>query len=427
MKMPSMDVFYNIRFTLLFILFFCSIFAFKLISFFNSSHLSFIISFIILFFNQAALSAFLRLLKKYCVLCLIVLYILIIFFISFNTVATGAYDFSMIVTWFNGLLSLLSIMALMCIFTYWNNNKSIFDVLVYLLILQTFFILLMLIIPEFRDFIQSYTRNDSQLERMATYGGVRGLGLSGSIAFGLSTAMGFLGLCLQYWLAFERKSMNFFSKYLLFFLCLIASLSAGRTAILGFVLGFLFYFVSYGVVRASLYSLKYFLTAILVTYLLYILIVTDEQTAEIVWKYINYAFQNVFNYLSTGELSTTSTVALQNMYFYPPNNNLLFGDGYYSGDDGGYYLDTDAGYMRFLLNFGVVGSLLIYGSFVLLLLQLISKTELKGKYSLFITILLLFFIYHYKGDVIFYSVSMMKILFMIGFYGFLKSQSEFQA
>jgi hypothetical protein len=336
----------------------------------------------------------------------------------------GAYDFSMNATWVNGLLSLLSIMALMCIFTTWTNNKSIFDVLVALLFLQTFFIILMLVNHGFSDFVQSYIRNDSQLERMAGYGGVRGLGISGSIAFGLSTVMGFLGLCLHYWFAFERQKTPSFIKYLLFLLCLIASLSAGRTAVLGFVLGFIFYFVSYGVVNTSIYFVKYIFTSILVTYLLYLLVITDEQTLEILTRYSNYAFQSVFNYIETGSFATTSTIGLQNMYFYPPNGNLLFGDGFYSGENGSYYLNVDAGYMRFLLNFGVLGSLFIYGSFTLLLFKFASEFRFKGQYLLFFTIFILFSIYHYKGDVIFYNVAMMKILFMIGYYGILKSKSK---
>ncbi|WP_392344239.1 hypothetical protein [Pseudoalteromonas prydzensis] len=419
-----MNMSYNVKYFLLVTLFFSSIFAFKLFSFINSSHLSFVFSFLMLLFNQRALNIFFRFIKTAQVLCLAALYALIIFYISFNTIVIGAYDFSMLATWVNGFLSFLSIMALVSLLLVWNPNKSIFDVLVSLFVLQTFFILLMLIFPDVRDFIQSYIRNDSQLERMATYGGVRGLGLSGSIAFGLSTAMGFLGLCLHYWFAFEKKSLHFVIKYLLFFLCLIASLSAGRTAVLGFVLGFGFYFVSYGVANTFIHFLKYLVTSVLITYLFYIVIAADEKTAEIITKYMNYAFQNVYNYLSTGEVSTSSTIALQNMYFYPPKDNLFFGDGMYSGVDGGYYMDTDAGYMRFLLNFGLVGSLFIYISFIILLFVFNACTNFKGKKTLFFLVFVLFFVYQYKGDVVLYSVSMMKILFMICFYEFFKEQSR---
>ncbi|MBE0459503.1 hypothetical protein [Pseudoalteromonas prydzensis] len=188
-------------------------------------------------------------------------------------------------------------------------------------------------------------------------------------------------------------------------------------------MGFGFYFVSYGVANSFIHFLKYLVTSVLITYLLYIVIAADEKTAEIITKYMNYAFQNVYNYLSTGQVSTSSTIALQNMYFYPPKDNLFFGDGMYSGVDGGYYMDTDAGYMRFLLNFGLVGSLFIYISFIMLLFVFNACTNFKGKRTLFFLVFVLFFVYHYKGDVVLYSVSMMKILFMICFYEFFKEQS----
>nr|WP_227575029.1 hypothetical protein [Acinetobacter baumannii] len=61
----------------------------------------------------------------------------------------------------------------------------------------------------------------------------------------------------------------------------------------------------------------------------------------------------ILNYINEGSFASTSTDALQNMYFPLTEQQYLIGDGRYM-DGESYYMATDAGYMRFTLFYGGV-------------------------------------------------------------------------
>lgn len=158
----------------------------------------------------------------------------------------------------------------------------------------------------------------------------------------------------------------------------------------------------------------------LVMLFIYFLYINIPLVNEKLYVYSRYVFQFAYNYFNTGSASVSSLEGLQNMYFYP-DGDLIFGHGKYTNESGGYYLGTDAGYMRFLLYFGGVGSLLIYGVFIfpILYVYLIKPIKLNG--LLFgITLILMTFILHYKGEVVLYNVAYMKVVFFVVFNDYFK-------
>lgn len=87
------------------------------------------------------------------------------------------------------------------------------------------------------------------------------------------------------------------------------------------------------------------------------------------------------------------------MYFMPDDSTILFGDGRYENNDGSYYMYTDAGYMRIILYFGVIGAMCIYGSY--LALTVFALQNLRGDKVasyLVMTLVICFFVAEYKGD-----------------------------
>lgn len=85
---------------------------------------------------------------------------------------------------------------------------------------------------------------------------------------------------------------------------------------------------------------------------------------------LRFAFEGVFNFVENGELSTSSTDKLKTMYVFPESIKTWFiGDGYFSNPkdidpyfvgkitQGGYYMATDVGYLRFIFYFGFIGLL----------------------------------------------------------------------
>ncbi|WP_028130329.1 hypothetical protein [Selenomonas sp. AE3005] len=97
------------------------------------------------------------------------------------------------------------------------------------------------------------------------------------------------------------------------------------------------------------------------------------------------------------------------MYFMPDDSTILLGDGRYENVDGSYYMNTDAGYMRIILYFGVIGAFLIYGSY--LALTAFALHNLRGNKVcryLIMALVICFFVAEYKGDAypIFFGIVM---------------------
>ncbi|QYK00274.1 hypothetical protein [Shewanella psychrotolerans] len=406
------------RWLALVLLAFCFVFAFPLPVVGNSAYLAIVLSFAFLLVSQTAMNCFTSLIKNKFVISSLVIFLFLLLFSLFVTTLHNQYDFTIGRTLTNNFLSTFGCVALVSLIFTYAGKRNIIDLMVHVLFIQTFLILIMLLSPEVRELIQSFIRTDSQLERMATYNNVRGLGVSGSVAFGLAITMGFLGFLLHYWFAFYNKNSNSLYTFIIFVLCLLAALSAGRTAVLGFAVGFVFYLFSMnfsGLLRSSFKQVVIF-GFIVSSVTVYVL--NNEFLMEVAFLYSRYVFRFVWNYLETGSFAVNSLTALDNMYFIPPLQEVLIGSGQYINFDGTHYMHTDAGYMRFMLFFGGTPSLLIYVIYIFMnfwayenVKSVMPRSALF--YSMFIFIS---FVFHYKGEVIFFSVAFMKIFYLVTFY-----------
>jgi hypothetical protein len=169
---------------------------------------------------------------------ILVFYLLLLFSLSVIFIH-GTGDLSILKTI---LHSALSIPACMVIASFLYIDKKHFGIaglthfFGFLLKLQILFIIIMLLSSDIRDFIYYLIRSESQAERMAVYHGARGLGVSGSVAFGLATHLA-VNYFFYFFLRYTNNKGRFSSgDYFWMFFGAIALLSAGRTAILGIAL-----------------------------------------------------------------------------------------------------------------------------------------------------------------------------------------------
>lgn len=396
---------------------FSFIYSFKLVGSFNSGILVILLSPFLIILHNKSFDIFMRILKSKFFITALLINIAIVTYAIIVPILKSTYDFTFLSPLIGNTASLFATAAIVALFIPACRNKDISDLIVYTLLLQSLIIYLMMFIPELRDIVQSHTLNDWQRDVMASYGGIRGLGLSGSAAFGLSVTMGVQGLVLHYWFNVRAYKIPSFLKIFIFLFAFVASISAGRTAVLGYAVGFIFYFVKYSSRRIIKSIFKYSLFLLLIIIVLFVYINTDPFLSEIFMLYSNYAFQFYWNWLDGHGFEVSSLQSLERMYFLPPNENWLFGDGYYTSNSGDYYMSTDAGYMRYLLLFGVVGSLFFYLGFLFISFVLYINIKKFRLASVLVFLLILMgFIFHYKGDVVLYNIGFMRLFYLIALF-----------
>lgn len=142
----------------------------------------------------------------------------------------------------------------------------------------------------------------------------------------------------------------------------------GRTASVGAAIALAYFFFSLFLKRKQQ-------TAAIATYLSIALIIigiggiiciTLYNISPEVRKLLRFGFEAFFNYFETGRFETNSTNMLSEGMIFPDNlKTWIIGDGYmasgqndpyYIGpSDYGFYMNTDAGYSRFLFYFGLTG------------------------------------------------------------------------
>ena len=250
------------------------------------------------------------------------------------------------------------------------------------------------------------------------YGGYRGLVVGAASFFSVSAAYALIFVIVaEYW---DKINISKYIKLLVLAVMCFAAISAGRTAFVGMamavaipcVLSFINLKKEENKVHkskkkrrvnpANIVALCGISIVLLLLWLLDLNGVLDvslsKQINEKIASFLKYAFEFVYNFLNGNGFTTVSTDVLQDMYFPVSMKTFVLGDGLYTGEFGGYYMSTDAGYMRQILYFGIIGFFsLVCFQMTFFMYKQGSKTKL---YSFAIIILL--FVLHYKGEVIGY-------------------------
>ncbi|OUS52102.1 hypothetical protein BM607_012885 [Shewanella sp. SACH] len=218
--------------------------------------------------------------------------------------------------------------------------------------------------------------------------------LAGSGYFGMASAYAVIILLCAHKLVKDGLSVNFAIKFMVI---LVAGVLAGRTAFVGVAISFV-YIMSQSVKYSGL-------GVLLVAGLVAIILSVDALSVYAGWMFEFISFDGDSVALSR----TSSTDELDKMYFMPAHDSTwLWGDGRYV-DGEGYYMHTDAGYMRNLFFGGL--------PFVIAVIAYACLFAFKSK-SVFFTlfILPLAFALHYKGAFILNNPASVPMLTLLAFW-----------
>lgn len=232
---------------------------------------------------------------------------------------------------------------------------------------------------------------------------MRGYGLSLATTFTLTIIQSLILFLIVYVL--KNIGVKHVVYYALAYTIIAMSvILAGRTGMLGIALSFVIICLK-SVIGNQKKNYRLFLGLILIIILLVISLISiflSQNNQFVLW--MQWAFELVYSFGSTGKLSTSSTNELLAMYQTLPDNpkTLLFGDGRLIGDTYNYwfetfsyYMNVDVGYLRLIFYSGIFMTFSFYGFY----LFLIQKAFNYNRFSLClaITISIYFLIIEMKG------------------------------
>lgn len=356
--------------------------------------------------------------------------VILVFYSLIINIVHYTSDFTMLYTYFIFLLEyFLGAFLFLKLFNRISLQRkedivSVFiKVFITIAVIQACLVYLMLFIPSFKEFSFSILRIDGLEDLNERYGGFRGLGYASSLTYDFAVLQSLVLLLIPYQVIHEKR-VKVLVLYLLSYLLITGSvLISGRTGMLGIAISlclFLYFSISMNgrffklrLNFAKLWGLYLLLLVLLIIYYNFLLNTNIKFYIENI--IVPYAFEAFISYFETGTLETTSTNVLREMYFPIDIKTFLIGDGHYVDPSGiGFYMSTDAGYMRQILFYGILGSLLLYVFYYKLWYRVHKTNENKDLKLVFSCLLLYLFIVHYKGDILMGGSFVIK--FVILFY-----------
>lgn len=376
-------------------------------------------------FNINYRRVFFNILNKKNIILIFAILIFIQGYSAFITTINCVYDYSIIKTLINQFITLNIGVMVYAYFKLNNSHNKILDYVIYAFILQSLIQLTSFCIPSINDFLNNFRTNSAIEIGQWKYSGIRGLAVSGSNFYGLSSAYG-----LMYIIYFIRwneifKNNNLF-KVLSIGILLFGSFSAGRTSMIGFIFGIMYFIMKKFTLKRKAVSLhlkkiKFKKKNLIILIILIIFIIIggvfiqkkgiNENIENKIKDFKSFSLEMIYNFVEGDGLSTTSSSEMfTKMYFKVSEKTLFLGDGAYHNKDGGYYKNTDVGYMRNILFFGLLGFSLLF-IYQIQFFKWSKKNFLKN-----ITFLMYLVILHLKGDIIGFLIITQSILMLFFIY-----------
>lgn len=228
-------------------------------------------------------------------------------------------------------------------------------------IIQMFLAISMWLIPSLKNnlytLLASSELSDMILEKTDGFR-LNGFGTN---FFGSGIVHGFMLILAILLLLTKNTTMR--SNIMVMFICIILFLGGmmmARTTLVGACFAIIIYLLSQ---RNWLSNFKLFLGFLLIISLS--IMILSRISTSLFGQFeslFEFGFEMFFNYFAWGEVSTSSTDIMMNMYIFPKDfYTWLLGDGLWTDSlTGFYYMGTDIGYCRMIFYFGIIGTLTFF-------------------------------------------------------------------
>lgn len=401
---------YHLKKTLFFFVLLYANFTFE----FDSIHtiqslLNLLIAVMIIGLNLKLIFYHVKLLDKYMLLSLILLSLLGVISIVVPYIA-GTYDFSFFRSIFFGTAQKIALnIAAVILFIRFFKNEATFEKFskYYILTLWGYlvFTFMFILFPNLRDFwidILYISELDVELLNRPRY--ATRIGLDGFAGFIQTFKFAFGSVLSVYFLIVNNIK---FRRLSLFYLTSLPILTLGTllygrigsvVSILAIAVLVIFFLTRPENINKAL--LVVFGISFIILLLGIFSIFNESVRIWFLW-----AFELVISFIEEGEFSSTSTnILFERMYFVPDIKAFLIGDGLYTDPlTGAYYMGTDVGFLRAIMFYGIIPTLLMYTAVLIPVIGLYNrlKGSIRRKYVIYLLILLamLLIIFEIKGGI----------------------------
>ena len=391
---------------MLILLIFMYIFAFKIYSIIDSTIIVGLILTGILMFNKEYRKKVFNGLKNKYILYLIIGMIILLLWSIMVLFINKTQDLSYLKTLIHLYITLGIGYELFFYLDLKNKKNEVINYIIISFLIQSFLQWFFFLFPSVSSLFNIF-RTESMILNNIKYSGYRGLAISSTGFFGLSSAYGLVSII--YFTKYNTLFKNNILKYIVFFLLYSGTFFAGRTGFIAlpFILILLIADLKNNRQNKEIYRKK--LKQLGIVFLSFLLIILLTMQIPKFSKMYNYVFELVKNISNGKGFFTTSTDKLIKMYDIDISSKTFFvGDGKYTvflNGEPKYYQGTDVGYLRKILYFGIIGILL---SFVLEILIFDIKNKNKEQILIFIFLMIL----ELKGEIIGFSLLVNSILFL---------------
>ena len=257
-----------------------------------------------------------------------------------------------------------------------------------------------LLIPTLHNIYQGIvvtnTSSYEQFQNLYSQNYYTRFGLQGFSGYGAAIMCTIAVILCCYLLVNAIKDKQKYKSYIMrAFIAMIGTAMYGR---IGFIVSVVLIAVT--ILYLALFYQRFglLITVVLVGVIAIGLFIANAQQLEQISS-IRWMFEGFFNYLDYGKFSTSSSNQLATMYVHPSLNTFLYGDGYYTVM-GSYYMQTDVGFLRPLLFYGIFGEIIYYLQLLPLLAGIRRALKLNDGFFLIILFLLFIVIFEFKGETV---------------------------
>lgn len=252
-----------------------------------------------------------------------------------------------------------------------ESKCKIYKIMLFIVVaisFNSFIIILEYFNPDFKYFIENlivenFMSETSYLEHSFR---IRGLATAGGAALSVVISFGILMSVYLYFI----KYLSLQVAVILIVIMNISNIFTGRT---GLLLGLIFSFILFILLLyKSVFNLKLFIKNILLSVViitLFLIFLNDYKLNDDVFYW---AFEIFINFSESGKIESSSSNELLTMFLLPDDIiHLLFGIGFYEGNQPLDYIRSDVGYIKSVFSIGLPLSIFMYA----LLFNLIYKLK----------------------------------------------------